>query len=122
MKLRRMFFLLVLLLVPALLYVPAVQDLARRRAVAYASRTLGMEVSVERIRLAFPLRLTVDNLFDKVYYDAIYDNGGFVYVGKSHIHVQHGSSLLLLMNSFFEYVVRVLRSYCCLKSFFACRV
>ncbi len=45
--------LLVLLLVPALLYVPAVQDLARRRAVAYASRTLGMEVSVERIRLAF---------------------------------------------------------------------
>ena len=37
--------LLVLLLVPALLYVPAVQDLARRRAVAYASRTLGMEVS-----------------------------------------------------------------------------
>ena len=61
MKLRRMFFLLVLLLVPALLYVPAVQDLARRRAVAYASRTLGMEGSVERIRLAFPLRLTVDN-------------------------------------------------------------
>ena len=54
--------LLVLLLVPALLYVPAVQDLARRRAVAYASRTLGMEVSVERIRLAFPLRLTVDTL------------------------------------------------------------
>ena len=53
--------LLVLLLVPALLYVPAVQDLVRRRAVAYASRTLGMEVSVERIRLAFPLRLTVDN-------------------------------------------------------------
>jgi AraC-like DNA-binding protein len=53
--------LLVLLLVPALIYVPAVQDLARRRAVAYASRTLGMEVSVERIRLAFPLRLTVDN-------------------------------------------------------------
>ena len=52
---------LVLLLVPALLYVPAVQDLVRRRAVAYASRTLGMEVSVERIRLAFPLRLTVDN-------------------------------------------------------------
>ena len=53
--------LLVLLLVPALLYVPAVQDLVRRRAVAYASRTLGMEVSVESIRLAFPLRLTVDN-------------------------------------------------------------
>lgn len=53
--------LLVLLLVPALLYIPAVQDLACRQAVAYASRTLGMEVSVGRLRLAFPLRLTVEN-------------------------------------------------------------
>ena len=59
--------LVVLLLVPALLYVPAVQNLVRRRAVDYASRALGMDLSVERIRLAFPLRLTVDNtlLVDK---------------------------------------------------------
>ncbi len=51
----------VLLLVPALLYIPAVQNFIRSKAVGYASRTLGMELSVEHIRLAFPLRLTVDH-------------------------------------------------------------
>ncbi len=52
--------LLVLLLVPALLYVRPFRTwpaTGRRLCL----RTLGMEVSVERIRLAFPLRLTVDN-------------------------------------------------------------
>lgn len=53
--------LVVVLLIPALLYIPAVQDFARTRAVDYASRTLGMDLSVDRIRLDFPLRLTVDN-------------------------------------------------------------
>ncbi len=59
--------LLVLLLIPALLYIPAVQDFVRGKAVGYASRTLGMDLSVERIRLSFPLRLSVDNtlLVDK---------------------------------------------------------
>lgn len=52
--------LLAVLLLPALLYVPAVQDLVRRKAAAYASQALGMELSVERLRLAFPLRLTVE--------------------------------------------------------------
>ncbi|MCD7795528.1 MAG: AsmA family protein, partial [Alistipes sp.] len=54
-------FLLVLMLIPALLYIPAVQDFVRGKAVAYASRTLGMDLSVERIRLSFPLRLSVNN-------------------------------------------------------------
>lgn len=53
--------LLVLMLVPALLYIPAVQDFVRSKAVGYASRTLGMDLSVERLRLSFPLRLSVDN-------------------------------------------------------------
>ena len=53
--------LLVLILVPALLYIPAVQDFVRSKAVGYASRTLGMDLSVERLRLSFPLRLSVDN-------------------------------------------------------------
>ena len=53
--------LLVLMLVPALLYIPAVQDFVRGKAVGYASRTLGMDLSVERLRLSFPLRLSVDN-------------------------------------------------------------
>ena len=52
--------LLAVLLLPALLYVPAVQDLVRRKAAAYASQVLGMELSVERLRLSFPLRLTVE--------------------------------------------------------------
>ena len=38
--------LLAVLLLPALLYVPAVQDLVRRKAAAYASQALGMELSV----------------------------------------------------------------------------
>ena len=41
--------LLVLMLVPALLYIPAVQDFVRGKAVGYASRTLGMDLSVERL-------------------------------------------------------------------------
>ena len=49
------------MLVPALLYIPAVQDFVRGKAVGYASRTLGMDLSVERLRLSFPLRLSVDN-------------------------------------------------------------
>ena len=53
--------LLVLMLVPALFYIPAVQDFVRGKAVGYASRTLGMDLSVERLRLSFPLRLSVDN-------------------------------------------------------------
>lgn len=52
--------LLAVLLLPTLLYVPAVQDLVRRKAAAYASQALGMELSVERLRLSFPLRLTVE--------------------------------------------------------------
>lgn len=59
--------LVVLILVPALLYIPAVQDFVRKHAVGYASRALGMDLSVERLRLSFPLRLSVDNtlLVDK---------------------------------------------------------
>lgn len=49
-----------LVLLPTALYVPAVQRWACTRAEEYLSRTLGMELSVERIRLAFPLHLTVD--------------------------------------------------------------
>ncbi len=52
--------LLLVLLIPALLYIPAVQDFIRGKAVGYASGALGMELSVGRIRLAFPLRLTVE--------------------------------------------------------------
>ena len=51
--------LLLLLLLPALCYIPGIQELIRREAERQAARTLGMELSIGRIRLAFPLRLTV---------------------------------------------------------------
>ena len=38
-------------------------------------------VAYEQPKYAF--KLNIQNLFDKLYYDAIYDNGGFVYVGQA---------------------------------------
>lgn len=43
--------LVVLILVPALLYIPAVQDFVRKRAVGYASRALGMDLSLSLIHI-----------------------------------------------------------------------
>lgn len=67
--------LLVLLLAVASLYIPAVQDFIRKKAVGYASGALGMELSVGRLHLAFPLRLSVENtlLVDKA--DTLVDCG-----------------------------------------------
>ncbi|MFV0589177.1 translocation/assembly module TamB domain-containing protein [Bacteroides reticulotermitis] len=42
-----------------LLYIPPVQNLLRREATAYASKATGMQISVERIDLRFPLNLLV---------------------------------------------------------------
>ena len=69
------FILLAVLLAPTLLYVPAVQDFIRGKAVGYASEALGMDLSVGRIRLAFPLRLTVEEtlLIDRA--DTLVDCG-----------------------------------------------
>ncbi len=51
---------LVLLLVVAV-YLPPVQNFIKGRAVAYVSENFGMELSIERLRLRFPLRLAVDD-------------------------------------------------------------
>lgn len=48
-----------LFVVIGLLYVPGVQNLARRKAVKPLSKALGMELSVGSLRLGFPLRLAV---------------------------------------------------------------
>lgn len=48
-----------LFVVIGLLYVPWVQDFARRKAVKPLSKALGMELSVGSLRLGFPLRLAV---------------------------------------------------------------
>lgn len=51
---------LVLLLFAAL-YLPPVQDFIRKKAVAYVSENFGMQLSMERLRLKFPLRLAIDH-------------------------------------------------------------
>lgn len=58
--------LLVLLSLPliciVLLYVPTVQEFALHKAVGPVSKALGMELSVGGLRLAFPLRLAVEQV------------------------------------------------------------
>ena len=49
-------------LLAALLYIPPVQNWAVRQAAGYASESTGMNVSVERVRLSFPLDLSVQGL------------------------------------------------------------
>ncbi len=49
----------IVLLVAVLLYVPPVQNWAARQVAAYASESTGMAVSVERVRLRFPLDLGI---------------------------------------------------------------
>ena len=46
-----------LLTATALLYAPPVQDFLRRKAVAWAAETTGLQVAVEHIGLRFPLKL-----------------------------------------------------------------
>ena len=47
------------LLLASLLYIPAIQNFAKNKATAYASRATGMKISVDRVRLSFPLDLTI---------------------------------------------------------------
>lgn len=46
------------LLLSVAIYLPGIQELARRAIERYATRTLGMELTIGRLRLAFPLRLS----------------------------------------------------------------
>ena len=50
------------LLVSILLYVPAVQNVMVRKAINYASETTGMDMDFERLRVSFPLGLSVNNV------------------------------------------------------------
>ncbi|WFE85568.1 translocation/assembly module TamB domain-containing protein [Parabacteroides chongii] len=47
------------LLVSVLLYIPPVQNFAVKKAAYYAGKATGMQIGIERIRLSFPLNLTV---------------------------------------------------------------
>lgn len=52
----------VILIVPALLYVPFVQDFVVRIASEKASEASGMDISVGKLRLGFPLKLNVEDI------------------------------------------------------------
>ncbi len=54
---------ILLVLMPVLLYVPFVQDLAVRVATEQVYKSTGMKVGVEKLRLGFPLKLKMDNAF-----------------------------------------------------------
>ena len=65
-----------------LLYVPPVQNLIRKQATAIASGATGMDISVERIDLRFPLNLLVRGVLvvqpadSAVGWCAVNDRGG----------------------------------------------
>ncbi len=51
---------LLLIAIPILLYLPPVQDFAVKIASSQVEKATGMKIGIERLRLKFPLRLTVD--------------------------------------------------------------
>ena len=50
---------ILVLLISVLLYIPPIQDFAVKKATEYAGKATGMHISIEKIRLSFPLDLTV---------------------------------------------------------------
>ena len=52
---------IIIILLSVLLYVPAVQNWAVHRVADYASEKTGMQISVERVHLQFPIDLGIDN-------------------------------------------------------------
>lgn len=52
---------LLLVAIPVLLYVPFVQDFAVKIATEQVSKSTGMKVEIGKLRLAFPLKLQVDD-------------------------------------------------------------
>ncbi len=57
-----MWILIVLLLIPALLYVPFVQDFVKDIALKEVSKSTGMTIEVDRFRLKWPLRLRLEGV------------------------------------------------------------
>ena len=45
-----------------LLYIPQIQNFVKDKTFSYLNETTGLDVSVERIRLSFPLSLVIDNV------------------------------------------------------------
>ena len=63
-----------LVLLAVLLYIPPVQNWVVKKAAAYASESTGMSVSVERVRLSFPLDLSIQGLLATQPNDSLHNN------------------------------------------------
>ena len=63
-----------LVLLAVLLYIPPVQNWVVKKAAAYSSESTGMSVSVERVRLSFPLDLSVQGLLATQPNDSLHNN------------------------------------------------
>lgn len=51
----------IVLLIPVLVYIPFVQDFIKKEATAYVSENFDISLSIDKLRLGFPLNLTVEN-------------------------------------------------------------
>ena len=52
----------ILLILPALLYVSGIQNFAKNKATEILSQKTGWDITVEKVRLKFPLRLTIKDV------------------------------------------------------------
>lgn len=50
-----------LLLLCILVYIPPIQNFIKNKAAAYVSKNMGFQLEIERLRLRFPLGLSIDN-------------------------------------------------------------
>ncbi|MDE7449993.1 MAG: translocation/assembly module TamB [Paramuribaculum sp.] len=53
---------IVVLLIPVALYIPAVQDFARKFAIEKVNQSTGMKIGIDYLRLKFPLRVSLEGV------------------------------------------------------------
>ena len=70
------------LVIASLLYIPAVQNFVKNRACDYVTNNMGIRLSVERVRLAFPIDLTLDNAL------AVKGKDTLLYAGHLRLHAE----------------------------------
>lgn len=56
-------FVFLLLFIVFLLYIPGIQGFIKNKAVEYATERLGMEISIEKFSIRFPLGVVIDRVF-----------------------------------------------------------
>lgn len=57
-----MVIMLIIVLIPVLVYIPAIQNLAKDIAVREVKKSTGMDISIDYLRIRFPLRVELDKV------------------------------------------------------------